>query len=69
VEKLFDRKIQAVQSDWGGEYQKLNSFFSELASLIMCLALMLINTLGEQKESIYTSLRLVYLSLLMLVRP
>jgi hypothetical protein len=49
--------------------KNLTVFFSKLASLIMCLALMLINTMGEQKESIYTSLRLVYLSLLMLVRP
>jgi hypothetical protein len=29
VEKLFDRKIMAVQSDWGGEYQKLNTFFRQ----------------------------------------
>jgi hypothetical protein len=26
-ECLFDRKILAMQTDWGGEYQKLNSFF------------------------------------------
>jgi hypothetical protein len=30
VECLFDKKILAVQSDWGGEYQKLNSFFNEV---------------------------------------
>jgi histone deacetylase 1/2 len=27
VERLFDKKIIALQTDWGGEYQKLNSFF------------------------------------------
>jgi hypothetical protein len=27
VERQFDRKILAMQTDWGGEYQKLNSFF------------------------------------------
>jgi hypothetical protein len=27
VERLLDRKIIAVQSDWGGEYEKLNSLF------------------------------------------
>jgi histone deacetylase 1/2 len=27
VERLFNRKILAMQSDWGGEYEKLNSFF------------------------------------------
>jgi hypothetical protein len=26
-EWLFDRKILAIQTDWGQEYQKLNSFF------------------------------------------
>jgi hypothetical protein len=30
VEQLFDRKIVAVQSDWGGEYEKLNSFFTKV---------------------------------------
>jgi hypothetical protein len=27
VQRLLDRKIIAVQSDWGGEYEKLNSLF------------------------------------------
>jgi hypothetical protein len=27
VERLFDKKILAMQTDWGGEYQKLNPFF------------------------------------------
>jgi hypothetical protein len=26
VERLFDRKFFSVQSDWGGEYERLNSF-------------------------------------------
>lgn len=30
VERLFYRKILTVQSDWGGEYQKLNSFFQQV---------------------------------------
>ena len=30
VEIKFDRKIIADQSDWGGEYEKLNSFFQKL---------------------------------------
>jgi hypothetical protein len=30
VERLFDRKILAMQTDWGGEYKKLNSFFHQL---------------------------------------
>jgi hypothetical protein len=27
VERMFGCKIIAIQSDWGGEYEKLNSFF------------------------------------------
>jgi histone deacetylase 1/2 len=30
VERLFDRKILTVQSDWGGEYQKLHSYFQKV---------------------------------------
>ena len=30
VERLFDRKIKAVQTDWGGEYQRLSSFFTKI---------------------------------------
>jgi histone deacetylase 1/2 len=30
VERQFDIKILALQSDWGGEYEKLNSFFQKI---------------------------------------
>ena len=30
VERLFDRKILAMQTDWGGEYQSLSHFFSKI---------------------------------------
>ena len=30
VERLFDRKIIAMQTDWGGEYHKLHSFFDRV---------------------------------------
>jgi histone deacetylase 1/2 len=30
VERLFDKKIITMQTDWGGEYQKLNSFFQRV---------------------------------------
>jgi histone deacetylase 1/2 len=38
VERLFDRKIIAMQTDWGGEYQKLNSFFQRvgISHLVSC---------------------------------
>nr|ABF99203.1 retrotransposon protein, putative, Ty1-copia subclass [Oryza sativa Japonica Group] len=30
VERQFNRKILGMQTDWGGEYQKLNSFFKQI---------------------------------------
>jgi hypothetical protein len=30
VERQFNKKILAVQSDWGGEYERLNSFFTQI---------------------------------------
>jgi histone deacetylase 1/2 len=27
VERKFDKRILAMQTDWGGEYERLNSFF------------------------------------------
>jgi histone deacetylase 1/2 len=30
VERLFDRKILTMQTDWGGEYKKLHSFFEKI---------------------------------------
>jgi hypothetical protein len=38
VERLFDKKILAMQTDWGGEYKKLNSFFQRvgISHLVSC---------------------------------
>ena len=33
VECLFDRKIKAIQTDWGGEYRSLHKYFSSLGIL------------------------------------
>jgi histone deacetylase 1/2 len=33
VERQFDRKILAMQTDWGGEYKKLNNFFSQVGNI------------------------------------
>lgn len=30
VERLFDRKIITMQTDWGGEYEKLHPFFTKI---------------------------------------
>jgi len=30
VERRFSRKIKSVQTDWGGEYCKLNNFFQTI---------------------------------------
>jgi hypothetical protein len=62
VERMFDRKIIAMQTDWGGEYERLNSFFALLASPSLCPVHMHINRTVLQKENIGTSLRWVLLS-------
>ncbi|WVZ51377.1 hypothetical protein U9M48_002529 [Paspalum notatum var. saurae] len=31
VERLFNRKIISIQTDWGGEYQRLHNFFSKFS--------------------------------------
>lgn len=38
VKRQFSKKIKAVQSDWGGEYEKLNSFFTKIGitHLVSC---------------------------------
>jgi histone deacetylase 1/2 len=38
IERSFGRKILAVQSDWGGEYEKLHSFFTKIgiSHLVSC---------------------------------
>jgi histone deacetylase 1/2 len=38
VERAFDRKIIAVQTDWEGEYEKLNPFFTKIgiSHLVSC---------------------------------
>ena len=33
VERLFDRKIKAIQTNWGGEYRSLHNYFSSLGIL------------------------------------
>jgi histone deacetylase 1/2 len=30
VERKFDKKILSMQTDWGGEYERLNSFFQRI---------------------------------------
>jgi histone deacetylase 1/2 len=38
VERFFDKKILAMQIDWGGDYQKLNSFLQRvgISYLVSC---------------------------------
>jgi hypothetical protein len=37
VERLFDTKICAIQTDWGDEYQKLTPFLPMCGYLSSCL--------------------------------
>jgi hypothetical protein len=57
VERHLDRKIIAVQSNWGGEYEKLNSFFDLLGYLIKSRVLTLINRMVMLSASTIISSR------------
>lgn len=59
VEREFDRKILYMQTDWGGEYKKLNYFFSILEYLIMCHVHTLTNKMALPSVSIVMLLKSV----------
>ena len=52
VERQFDKKILALQSNWGGEYEKLNSFFSKIGitHLVSCPHAHQQNGVAERKH-------------------
>jgi hypothetical protein len=52
VERLFDKKIIVVQFDWGGEYEKLNSFFTKvgITHLVSCPHVHQQNGVAERKR-------------------
>jgi hypothetical protein len=52
VERLFDRKIIDMQTEWGGEYEKLNSFFHKIGifHLVSCPHAHQQNKATEQKH-------------------
>ena len=59
VEHLLDTKIKCVQSDWGGEYQKIHkTFFVLLELLIVFCALTHINKMGLLNASTVILLKL-----------
>jgi histone deacetylase 1/2 len=69
VERQFDRKIRAIQTDWGGEYQALNSFFKRIGIEHHVHVLMHINKTGQLNANIDTLSRWVSPSLHMHVCP
>jgi hypothetical protein len=54
VERMFNRKIVAVRSDWGGEYERLNSFFAPLVLPTWSLASMLTSKMVPPSTSTVT---------------
>jgi hypothetical protein len=58
VERLFNRKIVAMQTDCGVNTRNFTPFLSELESLILCRVLMLINKMGLRNENIDILLKL-----------
>jgi hypothetical protein len=51
-ERLLNKKIIAIQRDWGGEYQRLNSFFNhiDITHLVSYLHTHQQNGAAEQKH-------------------
>lgn len=63
VEHLLDTKIKCVQSNWGGEYQKLhNQFFIKWAPPIMCHVLIPISKMVQLNTNIIVLLKSVSFS-------
>jgi hypothetical protein len=54
VERLLNRKIITVQSDWGGEYERLNSFFWSVGITHHVSCPMLTNKMVWLRENINT---------------
>jgi hypothetical protein len=50
VERLLNRKIIHVQTDWGGEYEKLHPFFHKLGVSTVCLVLIHTNKMALLKR-------------------
>jgi hypothetical protein len=46
VERLFNRKIIAMPTDWGGEYVRINSFLRQIGITHLVSALTLINRMA-----------------------
>jgi hypothetical protein len=57
VEWRFNRKFVSIQTDWGGEYERLNSFLRMLGSPILCHIPMLISRMVQPTENIGILLR------------
>jgi hypothetical protein len=57
VEHLLNRKIVSMQTNWGGEYQKLNTFFSRIGIPILFLVPTHIGKMGQWSANINTLLR------------
>jgi hypothetical protein len=41
VESQFDQKILAMKTNWGGEYEKLNSFFKKIGITLLMFCIQL----------------------------
>lgn len=66
IERLLDKKIKCVQSDWGGEYQKIhNQFFCSLGNTHRVSFPLLINKMAPLIISIVVLSKLVSRSWLM----
>jgi hypothetical protein len=61
VEHCCDTKILAMQTDWGGEYQRLNSFFTKIGTTDSVSCPTHISEMAWLSTNIDSSLKLVFL--------
>jgi hypothetical protein len=54
VERQFDRKIRSFQTNWGGEYSALSSYFTRMGISIISHALMRTNKMAQPSVNIAT---------------
>jgi histone deacetylase 1/2 len=64
VERLFNRRIISMQTDWGGEYQKLHSFFERIgiSHLVSCSHAQQQNGAAERKHRHIVEVGLAFIS-------
>ena len=71
VERMLDTKIKTVQSDWGGEYHRLNRYFAQegITHRVTCPHTSQQNGIAERKHRHIVETGIALLAQSSLMRP